>query len=72
MLPTRADKKTRQLVRNAPTNLRPEYRAQKAANAFARFRRKKKVCEASGTKPCFLLFTEWVKETEYKGLIKIK
>ena len=30
-------------------------RAQKAANVFAEVRRKKKVCEASGTKPCFFV-----------------
>lgn len=40
-------------------------RAQKAANVFARFRQRKEVCEASGTKPCFFVIYSVIVEITY-------
>ena len=72
MLPTRADRKTRQLVRNAPTNLCPRIERKKRRTSLQRCAERKKFAKRRERSLAFLLFTECVKETEYKGLIKIK
>ena len=71
MLPTRADRKLGNLCETHRLIYAPN-RAQKAANVFAEVRRKKKFAKRRERSLAFLLFTECVKETEYKGLIKIK
>lgn len=72
MLPTRADKKTRQLVQKRTDSSTPRIERKKRRTSLQRCAERKKFAKRRERSLAFLLFTECVKETEYKGLIKIK